>query len=71
MTTEWSPLTPPVILVCALPPESEWVPDPFPGSDEARIMGCSCPTEQHLWPEKQLRLSSDCIPHELEKSAKH
>lgn len=49
----------------SLPRGSEhWHPEPFPGSDEAAVAGCSCPIKQP-WPGG-LAFDADCPVHELE-----
>ncbi len=55
------------LITCNFDPEtkpSEF--DPFPGSDKAVKLGCTCP-EQKWWPG-QLRFAVDCPVHELEKA---
>lgn len=53
-------------IVCNVPPETKEEDfDPFPGSEKAIHMGCTCP-DQRRWP-KQLHFASDCPVHELEK----
>lgn len=57
------------IITCRIPPGIKTKDlDPFPSSAKARKLGCICP-EQRLWPE-QLKFSSDCPVHELEKIEK-
>ena len=55
------------IIQCKLP-ENMLKEDfnPFPGSIKAIILGCTCPTEQVLWPNS-LEISSECKIHKLEK----
>ena len=56
------------VLICALPDHAyRYRPDPFPGSTEAAIEGCTCPIAQP-WPGK-LAFASDCPVHELEVTA--
>lgn len=55
------------LIVCSIPPETKARDfDPFPGSDKALKLGCTCP-EQRWWPE-QLKFSADCPVHELERA---
>jgi hypothetical protein len=54
------------VFVCDIPPDAKARDfDPFPWSEKAIGLGCTCP-EQRRWPE-QLHLSSDCPIHELER----
>lgn len=58
------------ILTCELAEESrDWCPDPFPGSEEARFMGCVCPHDQP-WPG-HLAFASDCPVHVLDRAVRH
>lgn len=43
--------------------DKNWRPDPFPGSDEAFKLGCSCPANQP-WPGA-LIFAANCPVHEL------
>lgn len=53
------------IVVCEIPPETKARDfDPFPGSEKAIRLGCTCP-EQRKWPE-ELHFADDCSVHELE-----
>lgn len=55
------------VIIVDLPAGFErWRPDPFPGSGEAKAMGCACPTSQP-WPGA-LAFASNCRVHELVKS---
>lgn len=57
------------LVECVLPSGQEkWRPDPFPGSSDARMVGCCCPT-QRLWPGR-LVFAAECKVHELEPVAK-
>jgi hypothetical protein len=54
------------IIRCKLPDsEYTWRPAQFPGSDEARSFGCTCPEEQP-WPGA-FDFAEDCPLHELEQ----
>lgn len=44
--------------------DSHYRPDPFPGSKEAVLEGCTCPDEQP-WPGK-MAISGNCPVHVLE-----
>lgn len=57
-------------VICDLPDDQKtWRPDPFPGSPEAKMMGCGCPVAQP-WPG-QLEFAEDCPVHVLEAVAEN
>lgn len=54
-------------ITCRLPPGYEnHRDDPFPGSDKAAGMGCTCPVEQP-WPGGNV-FASDCPIHQLRRA---
>jgi hypothetical protein len=59
------------LVTCTLePPDEHWRPVPFPGGEEARMMGCTCPIEKDQpWPGK-LIFAISCPVHVMEIATK-
>lgn len=54
------------VMRCDVPAEFQgWCPEPFPGSEAAFKMGCTCPQNQP-WPGA-LPFDLSCPVHELER----
>lgn len=53
------------VIVCEMPAGTRREElEPFPGSKEARLMGCTCPHEHPWWP--RVRFAESCPVHVLE-----
>lgn len=52
-------------LIAVLSHDPNWRPDPFPGSAEAKLQGCPCPSQFRA--TTRFVFDSDCPIHALEK----